>query len=91
MYSADFLAWKRCTLSEGGCGTPAEEKNCAMLGGICRPFIDPYYIAVTVSTIVGIIWIIWKYQTMMYLQDLPISSWKVTNENKKEKPLSTTD
>ncbi|CAF2995276.1 unnamed protein product [Rotaria socialis] len=87
LYSADFLTWKKCTLSDGGCRTPADEKNCAMLGGICRPFIDPYYIAVAISTIAGIIWIIWKYQTMMRLQDLPISSWKVPDENPKKKSL----
>ncbi|CAF1293845.1 unnamed protein product [Rotaria sordida] len=91
LYSADFLTWKKCTLSDDRCRTPAEEKNCALLGGICRPYIDPYYISVTISTIAGIIWIIWKYGTMMRLQDLPISSWKVQNDNQKNKPLSTND
>jgi len=58
MYSADYLTWKTCSLGDGKCRTPAEEKNCGMLGGACRPYIDPYYIEVTLCTIFGIIWLI---------------------------------
>ncbi|CAF1580397.1 unnamed protein product [Rotaria sp. Silwood1] len=91
LYSADFLTWKKCTLSDDKCRTPAEEKNCALLGGICRPYIDPYFIAVIISTIAGFIWLIWKYGTMMRLQDLPINSWKVQKNNQKKQELLSTD
>jgi len=62
-----------------------------MLGGACRPYIDAYYILVTITTIAGIIWLIWKYQAMMRLQSLPISAWQVQNNNQKTKPLSATE
>lgn len=91
LYSADHITWKSCTLGDGKCGTPAEEKNCGMLGGACRPYIDAYYIEVFITTIAGIIWLIWKYNTMMRLQELPISAWQVSNDKEKTKPLSATE
>jgi PAT family acetyl-CoA transporter-like MFS transporter 1 len=91
MYSADYLTWKTCSLGDGKCRTPAEEKNCGMLGGACRPFIDAYYIEVALCTIFGIIWLIWKYGAMMRLQDLPISAWQVRSDNQKSKPLSANE
>jgi hypothetical protein len=48
-----------------------------MLGGACRPYVDPYYIEVTIGTIAGFIWIIWNYRRLMRLQDLPITAWQV--------------
>jgi len=62
-----------------------------MLGGACRPYIDAYYIEVTITTILGILWFIWKYQTMMRLQNLPMSAWQVQSDNQKNKPLSATE
>jgi hypothetical protein len=62
-----------------------------MLGGACRPYIDAYYILVTITTIAGIIWFIWKYRTMMRLQNLPISAWQVQSDNPKYKPLSANE
>ena len=88
MYSADHITWKTCSLGGGRCRTPAEEKNCGMLGGACRPFIDAYYIEVFITTICGIIWLIWKYRSMMRLQDLPITAWQVPRDSEKGKPLS---
>ncbi|CAF1378873.1 unnamed protein product [Adineta ricciae] len=89
LYSADFLTWKTCSLGDGKCSTPAEEKNCGMLGGACRPYVDAYYIEVIISTIIGIIWLIWKYRTIIRLQNLPISAWQVRGDNQKYKPLAT--
>ncbi len=89
LYSADYLTWKTCSLGDGKCRTPAEEKNCGMLGGACRPYIDAYYIEVTISTLAGIIWLIWKYRSVMRIQNLPISAWQVRSDNPKYKPLST--
>jgi hypothetical protein len=91
LYSADHITWKTCSLGDGKCRTAAEEKNCGMLGGACRPYIDAYYIEVTITTIAGIIWFIWKYKTMMRLQSLPMSAWQVQNDNQRTKPLSATE
>lgn len=77
LYSADYLTWKTCTLGGDACRTPADEKNCGMLGGACHPFIDAYYIEVFITTILGLIWLIWKYGTLMRLQNLPLSAWQV--------------
>ncbi|CAF1332780.1 unnamed protein product [Adineta steineri] len=87
LYLADFLTWKTCSLGGGKCETAAEEKNCGMLGGACRPSIDPYYIIVTICTIIGLIWLIWKYRTIMNLQSLPMSAWQVRSDNPKYKQL----
>jgi hypothetical protein len=90
LYSADHLTWKTCSLGDGRCRTPAEEKNCGMLGGACRPYIDAYYILVFLCTIAGIIWLIWKYRAMMRLQDLPMSAWQVRSDGgQKKKSLSS--
>ena len=91
LYSADFLTWQRCTLSDDRCRTLAEQKNCAMLGGMCQPYIDPYYIVVTITTIAGIIWLIWKYNTIIHLQNLPNSAWKVRDISSQRKSLSKND
>jgi len=91
LYSADHITWKTCSLGDGKCRTAAEEKNCGMLGGACRPYIDAYYIEVTITTIAGIIWLIWKYNTMMRLQSLPMSAWQVQNDNQRTKTLSATE
>lgn len=60
-----------------------------MLGGACRPFIDAYYIEVIITTIAGIIWLIWKYSAVIRIQNLPISAWQVRSDSQKYKPLST--
>lgn len=88
MYSADHITWKTCSLGDGKCRTAAEEKNCGMLGGACRPYIDAYYLEVGITTLFGIFWLIWKYRAMMRLQALPISAWQVSRDGEKEKPLS---
>jgi hypothetical protein len=54
-----------------------------MLGGTCRPYIDAYYIEITICTIAGVIWLIFKYRTMMRLQNLPISAWQVRSNRRK--------
>jgi hypothetical protein len=56
-----------------------------MLGGACRPFIDAYYIEVMITTLLGIIWLIWKYGTMTHLQNLPITAWQVQSDRPKKK------
>jgi MFS transporter, PAT family, solute carrier family 33 (acetyl-CoA transportor), member 1 len=78
---ADYLTWKTCTLGDGQCRNAVEEKNCGMLGGACRPYIDPYYIEVALCTIAGFIWLIWNYRRMMRLQELPLTAWQVDNAN----------
>ena len=82
---ADHLTWKTCTLGDGQCRTAAEEKNCGMLGGACRPYVDPYYIEVTICTIAGVIWLIWNYGRMMRLQELPLSAWQVRTDQRQVK------
>lgn len=89
LYSADYLTWKTCSLGDVKCSTPAEQRNCGMLGGACRDYIDAYYIEVAISTLLGVIWLIWKYGTMMRLQSLPITAWQVRGESQSYKPLAT--
>jgi len=83
LYAADHLQWKTCSLNNSGCETAIEEKYCTMSGGVCRPYIDAYYIEVTLCTIAGIIWFIWKYRKIIYLQNLPISAWQVRSSRQR--------
>ncbi|CAF0992405.1 unnamed protein product [Rotaria sordida] len=91
LYAADYLTWKTCSLGGSQCETTIEEKNCHMLGGVCRLSIDPYYIEVTICTIAGIIWLLWKYQTIVRLQYLPISAWQVRSNRRKSQLLEEGD
>ncbi|CAF1373492.1 unnamed protein product [Didymodactylos carnosus] len=78
LYAADYLTWKTCSLSDTKCYTPEEEKKCQMLGGFCtHAHIDSYYLEVIFCTIVGIIWLLWKYRAIDRLQNLPARAWQV--------------
>ncbi|CAF4981544.1 unnamed protein product [Rotaria sp. Silwood1] len=83
LYTADYLTWKTCSLGETQCQAEIEEKNCHKLGGVCRLSIDPYYIEVSICSIVGIVWLLWKYQTIVHLQYLSMSSWQVLSNRSK--------
>jgi len=91
LYIADYLQWKICSINDGPCETKIEENHCSILGGVCRPYIGAYYIEVTVCTIAGIIWLIWKYRTIIRLQNLPISAWQVRNNRRKSRLIDDDD
>ncbi len=90
LFAADYLTWKRCSLDDNQCKTKNEEKQCEILGGVCRPYIDAYYIEVTLCTVGGIIWLLWKYRKLKYLQNLPINVWQIRN-NRRKSELSEDD
>ncbi len=77
LYAGDYLQWKKCSIHDGQCVTKADEQKCEALGGACRAYIDAYYIEVTICTILGVLWLIWKYRTLLRLQNLPMSAWQV--------------
>lgn len=83
LYAADYLTWKTCSKNGTSCKTAIEEKQCQMLQGVCQPQIDSYYIEVTICTIAGIFWIIWKYKPIMQLQYLPMSTWLVRSNGRR--------
>ena len=85
LYTADYLTWKKCSVSSSLCETAAEEKICEVSGGVCQKYINGYYIEVAVCTIAGIIWLIWKYRAIMRLQSLPMSEWQVRGSRRKNK------
>lgn len=74
---ADFVTWKTCSLPGSSCSDAADEKTCALLGGICRAQIDPYYILVSFCTLYGLIWLIFNYGRLVRLQELPMNAWQV--------------
>jgi PAT family acetyl-CoA transporter-like MFS transporter 1 len=81
---ADHLTWKTCSLNNSPCDTSAQEKQCTISGGTCTPSIDAYYIEVTLCTLVGILWLLWKYRKLKSLQNLPLSKWQVRNRRRSE-------
>ncbi|CAF1157775.1 unnamed protein product [Rotaria sordida] len=91
LYAADYLTWKKCSLDSTQCETTIEEKNCQTLGGVCRPSIEPYFIEIIICTIAGIIWLLWKYQTIVHLQYLSISAWQIRNNRSKSQLLQEDD
>ena len=85
LFAADYLTWKRCSSNNDRCDTIYDQKRCETSGGVCRVSIDAYYIEVAISTIVGILWYLWKYRAVKQLQNLPISEWQVRrNRHKSE-------
>jgi hypothetical protein len=90
LFSADYLTWKTCSLDNRPCQTIYDEKKCDMLGGVCRPHIEAYYVEVMVCLVAGIIWLIWKRATLMRLQSKPMSAWQVGNHHRKNQ-LSNSD
>ncbi|CAF2526520.1 unnamed protein product [Rotaria sp. Silwood2] len=91
LYAADYLTWKTCSLGGSQCETENEEKTCRILGGVCHPSIDPYYIEITICITAGIIWLLWKYQTIIRLQCLPITAWQIRSNRRKSHILAEDD
>lgn len=83
LYAGDYLQWKKCSLNQQQCDRELDEKSCTTLGGVCRPYIDAYYVEVILCTIVGIFWIMWKYQKIMDLQNLQMNRWQVRKYRQK--------
>ena len=92
LYAADYLQWKTCSMGNHRCGTKFAEEKCASLNGVCRPYIDSYYTEVTICTVAGILWLVWKYRTIMRLQSLPESAWQVGEGHRgKKETLESTE
>jgi len=84
LFAADYLQWNTCSSDNSQCQTIYDEKKCGTLGGVCRPYIDAYYTEVTICTIAGIFWIIWKRRTLMSLQNLASSEWQIRNRRRSQ-------
>ena len=91
LYAADYLTWKKCSPSGNRCDKPDDEKICQKSGGVCQPYIDAYYIETIFCTIVGLVWILSRYGTLMRLQNLPMSAWQVRSTRRKTKLLDDND
>lgn len=87
LYLADHLTWKKCSINNLRCYSTDEETTCTKTGGICRPFIEAYYIETATCTVIGIFWLLWKRRTFLRLQALPIVAWQVRGSRKKTKLL----
>jgi len=84
LFVADYLTWKKCPSDNSRCETKLEEQKCNTLGGVCQSYIDAYYIEVMICSIVGILWLLWKYRTIIRLQSLPMSAWQVRSRQKSQ-------
>lgn len=91
LFAADYLTWRKCSLGGKHCRTASETETCTSSGGVCRSYIDAYYIETFICTIAGIIWLIWKYRTLMRLQNLPVAAWQVRSNRRKTKLLEDDD
>ena len=91
LYLADHLTWKKCSINDLRCYSKDEEKTCTNSNGVCRPYIEAYYIETGICTLIGIIWLIWKRRTLLRLQALPIVAWQVRSSRKKTKLLPEDD
>ncbi len=52
-------------------------KECASFGGKCIVTLDAYFFQTAICVVIGIIWIIWKKNTINGLQHLAKSCWKI--------------
>lgn len=84
LYLADYLTWKDCSVNGARCETIYEENQCQSSGGVCRAYIDAYYIEVFLCTIGGIVWLKTRYRNLLNLQNLPISAWQIRNRRKSQ-------
>lgn len=91
LFLADYLTWKKCSINSNSCETIYEENQCQSMGGVCRSYIDAYYIEVILCTIGGMIWLKWKYRKLLDLQNLPMSAWQIRNRRKSEKDESESE
>jgi MFS transporter, PAT family, solute carrier family 33 (acetyl-CoA transportor), member 1 len=96
----DVITWKSCVFDDAQdisnstysfinnkCIDKLGKSECIENGGRCNIDIDGYYIEAAMNVVYGIIWYQFGKRTLNFLQELPISDWRVlsnqTNSVKK--------
>jgi hypothetical protein len=49
------------------------------LGGDCNTTFDAYYLLTFINILISILWLFWKKNSILKLEELPKSEWKITD------------
>lgn len=85
-YGVDYFTQATCLppttspLLPFSCATEVEKRQCEDVQGTCNVSVDGYYIMNIVCVFIGVcLFFGWIRRMMVYLQKLPLSSWRVTS------------
>lgn len=86
----DIITWKSCVIdtnsssfnstfsySDNKCLNSVEKTACTDNGGRCLADVDGYFIEAAVNVVYGLIWYQLGKRTIKYLQEVPLSDWRV--------------
>ncbi|CAF1638542.1 unnamed protein product, partial [Didymodactylos carnosus] len=77
LFVAQYLTWKTCTDGQS-CNKKEDENLCTVAGKKCQITTSPYYIEVLVCSLLGALWLLICYRTVIRLQYLPRDKWHLT-------------
>ncbi|XP_014223966.1 acetyl-coenzyme A transporter 1 [Trichogramma pretiosum] len=81
LYFVDSLTSRQCSNDITNiCGSDDQKAACALTGGTCKITLDGYYIESILCVIIGFVWLRWGKRKIQYLQDRPLSTWKVVRQ-----------
>lgn len=77
------LTWKSCSgvMTLISCGSEQDKQACEAEGGTCITDIDGYYVETILLVAFGFLWMQWGLPAIKRLQNLPTSSWAVSQRN----------
>lgn len=85
-YGVDYFTKASCMppqdspLLPFSCATESQKRECKDIHGICNVSVDGYYIMNIFCVFIGVcLFFGWIRRMMIYLQKLPLSSWRVSN------------
>jgi len=90
LYLIDLLSLKNCNkvivpthpklellIEQNVCSTETEAKICREIGGDCITTFDAFYLLALLCVLIGTLWLSIFKQTLLNLQSLPKSCWRV--------------
>lgn len=82
LWFIDPLTITQCTgaavVKSKSCGTQELVEVCTSKGGTCSTIIDGYYVESAVCIVLGFIWLLWRKSSLTVMQNLKITSWRIT-------------
>ncbi|KAJ8675824.1 hypothetical protein QAD02_011610 [Eretmocerus hayati] len=81
LYFVDTLTFRQCSNDvSNDCSTADEKETCTTSGGVCNMQLDGYYIESLLCVVIGCLWLRWGRRKLGYLQNRPLSTWRVVRE-----------
>lgn len=81
LWLVDPFTRKSCSNEGHSCSDSAAQSLCEANGGKCSTDVDGYYVVLSVSLLIGLLWLKWGRSKLLRLQSLPLSTWKCANVN----------